>query len=111
MSKDEYIGLRSGDEDCTLCKKVVSLPRLANEITMDLLLSRRTPEELLDYFSDPALPFLNGLRLGDLAAHAEHCDALAVPDDYILMPRKYEDGEEHRYKMGKWRQDNSGERT
>ena len=105
MSHSEYIGLRSHGDDCLICKEGYRV----NQITMDLLLSRKEPEEIIrvyrsSFYRGDIMPTLE-----DLAIHAEHCDSSMVPDEYIVNPNKYEEGEEERYVEEKARQANKDE--
>jgi hypothetical protein len=58
---------------------------------MDLLLTRKTLEELPKRY-----PFGWPVTLEELEVHAEHCDPSAVPDDYIVDPNRFENGEASR---------------
>ena len=97
MPPKEIIGLRSRSDECRICKVDTNWENPLNEITMDLILSRKAAEEIItattNYFGRDGEP----LTREELAIHAEHCDPSMVPDDYILHPLKYENGEKVRY--------------
>ncbi|MGA3245846.1 MAG: hypothetical protein ABSE41_14610 [Bacteroidota bacterium] len=66
---------------------------------MDLLLSRKAPEEIICPYQQQFIRRLDRCAtLEDLAIHAEHCDKAMVPDDYVFDPTKYEEGERQSYR-------------
>lgn len=79
------------------------MPDVANEITMDLLLSRKTAEEIVRYARTFYVPFYTEPELEHLVSHAAHCDSAMVPDDYVLNPDKYERGEHYLYQRARSR--------
>ena len=83
--KHVTIGVTQHDETCQICSLV---HYIKNGITMDLLLSRKSLEEL------ERVTF-NGQMFtrDDFEIHAQHCHWSAVPDDYIKNPFQYESGE------------------
>jgi hypothetical protein len=91
MAEYEIIGLREPKEECLICK-ICSAYEM-NPLTMDLLLSRRSAEEIVRKYSGTFNQRHLVLTLDDLTTHAEHCDPARVPDDYIFDPSKYEQGE------------------
>ena len=105
MSRIEIIGLRPSSEPCFVCSSCVNMTEMLNEITMDLLLSRKTAQKILEDYKTVVRFLKHEPTLDDLAIHAGHCDSAMVPDDYILHPDKYEYGETIRYEDAKAREE------
>ena len=81
------IGVTGDHPECKVCSEFE--PWYRNRFTMDLLLSR---PGLLSICNEDRY-YCAECPLEDFLIHFEHCDANAVPDDYIFHPDDYELGE------------------
>ena len=87
------IGLPSTTNRCIICDLLCSSERALNALTLDLILERRTHEQIIQRFSVYFAIFKFDVEEA-LTMHSSHCSRNAVPDDYFLHPELYEDGDD-----------------
>lgn len=93
--KGEYgnvmIGLSKIHVHCLICRSLSLSPRVLNALTMDVVLDRRSREQIVHRFYGYFAAFMVMLSEDNVRYHASHCTKDAVPDEYYAQPEVYED--------------------
>ncbi len=87
------IGLKYFGHDCKICRVFKSDERLLNALNVDLILKRRSMEDIRKFYNQ-FLPrgefvFINP----NIEGHLKHCSIAAIPGEYFSKPSEFEDSD------------------